>query len=91
MVALKVESNPIIKYPNSTNQAYYFYVFSMEGRWNVWNPWYLMPKNKQVKWNASFAKMSFHTTRIDHSSIWAINIMVLGELELQCVQGHSHG
>jgi hypothetical protein len=56
MVALKVESNPIIKYPNSTNQAYYFCVFSMEGRWNVWNPWYLMPKNKLSKVECKFCK-----------------------------------
>jgi len=54
MVALKVESNPIIKYPNSINQAYCFCVFSMEGRWNVSDPWYLMPQNKLSKVECTF-------------------------------------
>jgi hypothetical protein len=79
MVALKVESNPIIKYPNSINQAYCFCVFSMEGRWNVWDPWYLMPQNKLSKMECTFCNNVI--SRIDRSSIWAINMMVT-ELEL---------
>jgi len=44
-----VEVDLIVKYPNFINQAYYFCVFSTEGRWNVCNPWYLMPEDKQGK------------------------------------------
>jgi hypothetical protein len=29
--------------------------------------------------------MSFHTTRIEGSSIWAIAMMAMDEFELQCV------
>jgi hypothetical protein len=62
----------------------------MEGRWNVWSPWSLMLKDKPTK-DVSFVAISFHTTKIECSSIWTIDMMAMGELELQCVQGHIHG
>jgi hypothetical protein len=45
-------------------------VLSMEGRQNMWSPWYLMLGDKPRK--------------------VAIDIMAMGELELQCVQRHIH-
>jgi hypothetical protein len=57
-------------------------VLSMEGRWNVWNPWYLMLEDKPRKVNASFAAILFCKTRIKRSSIWVIDMMAMGELEL---------
>jgi hypothetical protein len=62
----------------------------MEGRWKVWSPWYLMLKDKPGK-DVNFVAISFHTTKIKCSSIWTIDMMAMGELELQCVQGHMHG
>jgi hypothetical protein len=44
----------------------------MEGRWNVWNPWYLMLKDKPRK-DVSFVAISFHTVKIKCSSIWTID------------------
>jgi len=41
-----------------------------------------MPKDKPRKVDASFWATSFHTTRIECSSIWAIDMMAMGELEL---------
>jgi hypothetical protein len=38
----------------------------------------------QVLWQFYF------TTRIECSSIWAIDVMAMGKLELKCVQGHIH-
>ncbi len=68
------------------------YIFlSMEGRWNMWNPWYLLPKDKLGKVECKFCCMLFHTARKYSSSISAIDMMAMGELELQCVQRHIHG
>jgi hypothetical protein len=44
----------IVKYPKSTNQAYCFYVLLMEGKLNMWSPWYLMPENKPGKVECKF-------------------------------------
>jgi hypothetical protein len=55
----------------------------MEGRWNVWNPWYLLPEDKLGRWNASFVVMLFHPTRIKCYSISVVDMMAVGELELQ--------
>jgi hypothetical protein len=41
-----------------------------------------MPKNKPRKVDASFVATSFHITRIECSSIWAIDMMAMGDLEL---------
>jgi hypothetical protein len=61
-------------------------VLSMEGRQDVWSPWYLMLEDKSRKvWNASFVAMLFYIARIECSSIWVINMMAMGKLELQCV------
>ncbi len=57
-------------------------VLLMEGKHNMWNPWYLIPKDNQGRWNANFAIMLSHITRIECSSIWAIDMMAMGELEL---------
>jgi hypothetical protein len=65
-------------------------VLSMEGRQDMWNPWYLMPEDKPKKvWNASFVAMLFYIATIECSSIWVINIMAMGKLKLQCVR-HIH-
>ncbi len=66
-----MEFDLIVKYFNYINQAYCFQVYSvllMEGKQNVWNP--------------HFMAMLFHTTRIECSSIWVIDMMVMGRLEL---------
>jgi hypothetical protein len=66
-------------------------VLLMEAKWNVRNPWYLMPKDKLRK-----VKCKFCDNIISHrkdrmlKSIWAIDMMAMGELELQCVQKHIH-
>jgi len=39
-------------------------------------------------WNASFAIMLFHITRIKCSSIWATDMMAIGKLELHCARAH---
>ncbi len=41
--------------------------------------------------DTSFVTMLFCTTRIWCSSIWAIDMMAMGKLELYCVQKHIHG
>jgi hypothetical protein len=40
-------------------------------------------------WNANFMTILFCITRIECSSIWVINMMAMGELELQCVGTHG--
>jgi len=45
----------------------------------------------EPRWNASFMAMLFRATRIECYSIWAIDVMAMGELKLQCVQGHIQG
>ncbi len=82
-----MESNLIVEYLNYINEAYCscVYVLSMEGRRNMWSPWYLMLKDKLRKVECNFVAMLFHTTKIKCSSIWAINMMAMGELEFQCV------
>jgi hypothetical protein len=49
-----VESDFIVKYLNYIIQAYCSCIFSMEARWNVWSPWYLMPKDKSKKVECKF-------------------------------------
>jgi hypothetical protein len=49
-----VKFDLIVKYPKSTNQAYCVCVLSMEGKLNVWSPWYLMPEDKPSKVGCKF-------------------------------------
>jgi hypothetical protein len=58
----------------------------MERWWNVWGPWYLMLEDKLGK-DVNIATISFHTTKIESYSIWTIDMLAMGELKLQCVQG----
>jgi len=62
----KVKFDPIVKYPKFTNQAYCFCVISMEGKLNVWNPWYLMPEDKSGKVECKFCSsvISYYKDRM---------------------------
>jgi hypothetical protein len=46
-------------------------------------------KRSQGKWNASFVTILFHIAKIKCSSIRGIDMMAMGEMEFQCVQGTS--
>ncbi len=66
-------------------------VLSMEGKGNVWNPWYLMPKDKLGKVEYKFCNnIISHCKDRMLKSIWASDMMAMGELELQCIQKHIH-
>ncbi len=54
ILALKVGSNLILAYFSSTNQTYCSCVFSMEGRRNKLDLWYLMPQDKSSKVECRF-------------------------------------
>ncbi len=53
IVSLKVEFNFILNYLNYSVQTFFF-VYLMEGRWNVWNPCYLMVEDKLGKVECKF-------------------------------------
>jgi hypothetical protein len=58
----------------------------VEGKWNVWEPWYLMIPDKlcNVRWSVSFVTLSFHITT-KCFFICAIDMMAMEELVLRCV------
>jgi len=62
----------------------------MEGRQNMWDPWYLMTLDKPSKVERKFCNMviSYYKDRI--FSIWAINMMAVSILVLTYVQKHKH-
>ncbi len=66
VITLKVEFDLIVKYCNFINQAYYFFVFSMERRWNMSSPWYLMLEDKSNKLECKFCNnvISYHKDRM---------------------------
>ncbi len=68
-------------------QAYCFCIIFTEGKQNMWSPWYLMPQDKPCNVECKFCNnvISYYKDRI--FSICAIDMMAMGELELQCVQG----
>jgi hypothetical protein len=47
-------------------QAYCFCIFLMEGRHNVWSPWYLMPEDKPSKVECKFCNnvISYYKDRM---------------------------
>jgi hypothetical protein len=67
IITLKVKSNLIVEYLIILIKPIVFVhnVLLMEGKQNMWNPWYLIPKDNQGRWNASFAIMLFHIPRIE--------------------------
>jgi hypothetical protein len=72
IIALKVEFGFIIKYFNYVNQAYYFCVL-MEGKKNVWNPWYLTLEDKRTKVEYKFYGnvISYHKDKMFfHLGYW---------------------
>jgi hypothetical protein len=81
VITLKVEFNFIVKYPKSSNQAYYFCVFSMERRWNMSSPWYLMLVDKSSKVECKFCDnvISYHKDRMH----FHLNDRYDGKLELE--------
>jgi hypothetical protein len=88
-----VESDLIVEYFNCINQGIVlvYSVLSMEGKRNVWSPWYLMLKDKLRKVECKFYGnvISYRKDRI-FLQIWVFNVMVMGKLELKCVQRHIH-
>jgi hypothetical protein len=69
IIALKVEFDLIVEYINYINQAYTILVYnvlSMEGRRNVWSPWYLMLEDKlgKVEWKFCNNVIFYHKDRM---------------------------
>jgi hypothetical protein len=61
------------------------------GNRNVLSPWYLMPYDKLRKVECKFCDNVISYYKDILFSIWAIDMMAMGKLELQCVQRHIHG
>ncbi len=81
-----MEFNLIVEYPNYISQTYCSCVQCfIDGR-KVENVESMVfdakGQAKEGAWYGSFVVMLFHTVRIKCFSIWAIDMMVLGKLEL---------
>jgi len=76
-------TNPLIKY-------IVMLFFSMEGRGYMWDPWYLMILDKPYKVECKFYNAIISYCRDRIYSIWVIDMMIVGEMALQCVQKYEH-
>jgi hypothetical protein len=56
----------------------------MKGRWNVWEPWYLMTSDKLGKVECRFCNNVVSCRKDIMFSIWAIDT-TMEKLMLQCV------